>query len=169
MSYDTQTHARVHEETYKKTKQWTPVLKRKLDQKFSEKYLNEACDTAYFVLNDNVAIICHKLYAGKTNYYPDNWPSTTVEVIIAIPDYPSYPKKPADPTLISILHAHSSDIQEYRAPEKDSFNYNSRCYNYDGSSLYLLLTQFANMGANLAPLSNLKEKLMLYINDHGYG
>jgi hypothetical protein len=56
----------------KKNLHWIPTLKRQLENKFAEKYFGNPCDTAHFILNDEIAIICHKFYKGRTNYYPDN-------------------------------------------------------------------------------------------------
>lgn len=146
---------------------WVPVIKLQLEEKFSEQFLFSACDTAHFVMNGNIAIVCHKLYGEMTNYYPEDWPTTTIEVFLASPDYPSYRCKPADSVLQDILASYPSDIDGYKIAT-DSSKCNHRIFNYDGSILYQLLTHFINIGATLAPLSNLVNENPLYINDHGY-
>lgn len=118
---------------------WEPVMKRTLREGF-EKFFGYVA----IMLDDQVVATCLKLHRSTGNIeqpYPEQWPNDIV-VVRVIHDLSG---KSLSPKFLEFLQSHKSDLDMDGIVKDGDYEH----YDYHGTELYHLLTQFMNSGAIL--------------------
>lgn len=114
---------------------WEPILKRKF-----EAAIENDSDNIKFVIDNELFIIC-KLLRKEKEYecylWPSEWPDTVVEVIV-------FKVEGNNNSLRHKFLEHLSESVSDVNMEESTTEWNSKYYDYHGTALYHLLTQFTN-------------------------